>query len=116
MDFDTTVLWPVFKSAGMLRRVSIKTRIGGAENKGDVGYRAPSVLKIDGSAISQEYRIEYQAADFPKLGEGDVVTFLDDDDVPIAGMKFKVRAPSYVSENELDANDGTYRMALLTRL
>lgn len=116
MDFDTTVLWPVFKSAGMLRRVSIKPRLGGAATLGDVGYREPSVLKIDGMAISQEHRIEYQATDFPKLGEGDTVTFLDENDQPIAGLKFKVRAPSYVSENELDANDGTYRMALLTRL
>lgn len=115
-DFDLGVLWPTFKAAGMLQRVSIKPKAGGAARTGDVGYIQPDVLKIDGSATSREHRIEYQAADFPGLAEGDVVTFLDADDEPVPKMKFRVRRPPYVSDNQLDGDDGTYLLAVLTKI
>ena len=113
-DFDTSVFWPAFKDAGMLKRVSVKPRAGGATLFGDVLLRMPD-RPAGTNAQSREYEIEYQVADFPKLAEGDVLQVLDSDDAPVAGMKFKVRRAAYVSDRPLDGDDGTYQQAQLTK-
>lgn len=115
MDFDTSVFWPAFKDAGMLKRISVKPRAGGATLYGDVLWRSPD-QPAGAHSQSREYEIEYQVADFPKLKEGDTVQLLDEDDAPISGMKFAVRRPAYVSDRPLDGDDGTYQQAQLTKL
>jgi len=115
MDFDPTVMWPVFKATGFLRRISVKPKAGGATLLGDVDWSQPDEI-MGSNSRSREYRMEYLTADFPALAEGDTVQLLDEDDVAIAGMKFKVRAPAYVSNRPLDGDDGTYRMAMLTKV
>ena len=95
-DFNQALFWPAFKAAGFLRPALVK-QSGRLAATVDVGYVEPETLRFD-QTRSKDYEIEYQCADLPALAEGDMVTFLDADGVPIPKAKFRVREAPFVTD------------------
>ena len=74
-----------------------------------IGFVQPDVEVIS-DMQSREYEMEYQAADFPELREGDQLGIKLQDG---SWGRFKVREPPFIPET---APDGYFRHARLTKL
>lgn len=105
MSFDASVFWPAFKAAGLL----VAATVNGGDAV-DIGYSAPDRPRLDGTMVSTEWEMEYQATDLPDLAEDDLVT--------ITGFgNFRVREPSYTPEGVQGwGADGFFKRARLTKL
>lgn len=69
-----------------------------------VGFDRPE--EFTAGAQSTDWRIEYVHADAPRL--------VEDDEVEIAEVVYRVRRPPYVPD--IGGVDGTFRHAILTRV
>lgn len=112
--FDPSLFWTAFRDAGFLKLATVKMRTGGAAVDVHVGYVEPDRERFGGGARSKDYEIEYQAADLPKLAEGDAVTIWTDD-TKVSGTKFRIREAPFVPEVPAEGNDGYFKRALLTK-
>lgn len=111
--FDPSLFWPSAAKSGLLAHPYATATIGGIDRDAAVDSIAPDVLKLSGASRSTEYEIEYQAADWPGLAQGDIVK-LWDDATKTTGRRFRVREPSYVPDDPARARSGYWRCALLT--
>ena len=103
--FDSSVFWPEFKEAGMLRLASTILPGCTEATEFDVRLVMPDVITANGQ-VSREYAIEYQHADAPTLAEGA--------EVLIDCTLYLVREDPFVDEE--GGADGYFRKALLTRV
>ena len=106
--------WPAMKLSGMLRTVRVKPS-GKPVIDVDVVCSEPDSIRFD-ATISKDYSIEYQYTDLPTLAEGDPVTLLDADSMPLPKGKFRVRMAPMVTDNPADSQTGFFRRAVLTKL
>lgn len=104
-DFDSSLFWPAFSAAGMLREASTMLPGDVRATTFRVGFRRPDVNPITGMQ-SADFEIEYQYADAPTLAEGA--------EVLIDGVLYRVRQAPEVRIN--GGADGYFRCAYLTRV
>lgn len=100
------LLWSELKAQGMLTEARVCTVDAPAPLIISVGWASPDAMMFGASAQSAQTAIEYLAADLPDLAQGD--------EMEIEGRRYKVRQPSFVSQNPADARDGVFRLALLS--
>lgn len=103
--FDPAVFWGAFAAAGMLKQARVAMSGCATEVVAMVGWFAPDTIFMDG-AQSKQYLIEYQADDLP--------TLQPEDEMVIDGVLYRVRAPSFVAESDVENNSGFFRRAYLT--
>lgn len=114
-DFDQSVFYPAFKAAGFTKLATVK-QSGAPVKDVDVDYVEPDTERFGSDVRSKDYQIEYQAADLPKLVEGDAVTIWVDYTKSAVRGKFRVRQSPFVPEVPAEGNDGYFKRALLTKI
>lgn len=106
MSWTDEKFWPAFKRAGMLEPIDVLLPGCTELTRGVfVSWAEPDFDALGNQ--SKQYEIEYQFADMPALAEGCQVVR--------RGVRYEVRQPPFVPADDLEANNGFFRHAVLTR-